>query len=200
MAKCNIITYRLKRNVQSSTVLAALHGLLNKYSLSYRQLLWALSDFKKNTIERIIKDYPSICPCLEHHCENGKNPNCEPYRLSNYQEPGFTVMHPTQEDIIHEILHRVPAIYSLGSLEYYIDGISFTDIQNDIRENPHGFGPPIGSYVAYSREVHGDERHSYLILAVEYNAEKQPDLFRDFFLALSGILPGSYEGTQIIFE
>lgn len=193
MPKCNIITYRLKRGVQPTAVLAAVHELLDKHSLSHTRCLWSLSNISpsrgNNSILKIKRDYPQLAAHLQRI-------NDDTYRLANFQQPGYQSTATNRENLIREIVCQIPKTYHIDDLEYILDGIPFSD-HLPLRDNPNG--PPIGSYIAYNRQACGDERHSYITLGAEYSGDKQPERFRAFFFDLVERLPGQYEGTQIIF-
>jgi hypothetical protein len=201
MANCSIITYRLRRDVHPSQVLAALNDLLSRFGLSYKRCLWSLSNFvddspprRKDSIAQIVQDFPQLRK-YDRLISNETRPDV--HLLSNFDHQDFASTEPAEEELIRDLLCKIPTAYHVGNLEYYLDGVSFGE-NCILQENP--YGPPRGSYIAYTRESHGDERHSYIILGAVYSGEKHPDLFRSFFLALSNTLPGTYMGTEILFE
>jgi hypothetical protein len=175
-------------------VLAVLNELLQKFGLSYNRCLWLLSNYSRSKIQKIVRDYPQLSKYYQVIPDDDRP---DVHLLSNFDHPDFASTEPAGEEPIRDLLCKIPTAYHVGNLEYYLDGVSFGE-NCILQENP--YGPPRGSYIAYTRESHGDERHSYIILGAVYSGEKQPDLFRSFFLALSSTLPGTYMGTEILFE
>lgn len=207
VSKCNVITYRLKRNVPPHSVLNTIYDLLNQYNIAHRTCLWSLSKhvdtsgsgIRSNSVLKIMKDYPQLADC----CQKVHRDYDEIHRLTNYQDPEFVPIFPSCEDEIRKIISNVPQTYHINCLEYILDGVDFAndpDNLSGIRENPTGFGPPVGSFISYYREAYGAEQHAYIILATQYTGHHQPALFRTFFFELAKRLPGTYEGTEIITE
>ncbi len=194
MANCGIINYRLKRNVHPAQVLEAIDDLLGRFTLSYNRCLWSLSNYSRGEIQKIVRDYPQLSKYYQVIPHDDRP---DVHLLSNFDHQIFTSKEPAGGEPIHDLLCKIPSSYHVENLEYYLDSVSFGE-NCILQESP--YGPPRGSYIAYTRESHGDERHSYIILGTVYSGEKQPDLFRRFFLELSKVLPGTYMGTEILFE
>ena len=111
VSKCNVITYRLKRNVPPHSVLNAIYDLLNQYNISHRTCLWSLSKhvdtsgsgIRSNSVLRITKDYPQLADCYQKVHRDYD----EIHRLTNYQDQEFVPIFPGCENEIRKIISSI---------------------------------------------------------------------------------------------
>lgn len=214
--QCTVITYRLKQTVPPSEVVEALYGILSEHALTHQSCLWRLSrqiieyeadgvfhsNREKNAILSICRQYPALSRyyrLLRH--DQGEGHIREDCVLTNYDEDALTSESEDAEPIIRELVHKIPRPYGVNEFEIILDGIDFLKCGREIaclRASRSGFGSPVGSYIGYSREVYGSEKHAYIQFAIVHEGGQNIDPFRALFHAFAERIPGTYEGTEVV--
>jgi hypothetical protein len=189
---------------------------MQKYSVSYTQLFWKLSSViiefeqegvihsnrENNAVSRLCRKYPQLVPLMTHSCINqGEGQVKEELCISNRDQSDYLADDAIDESMIRAVLEKIPRPYGVNDLEVVFDGVRFSPSIHTVcgmRNQKDEYGAPIGCYISYSRSSYGDEKHSYLELAVEYENEMILEAFRNFFFDFAKQVNGQYEGTQII--
>lgn len=215
MSSYQIISYRLTKKTSPAQVLKTIDDLILKFNLEYANCFYDIyshiieyefdgkhySNRKQNPILLICNKYPQLEQYLKHEksMTNGEDA-AELYRIKNFTDNYKPISNDNYEEILREVSTKIPRPYSVTYFEYIIDRIDFSksnEHTEPISQNSE-IGTPRGSYILYSYQSSGNEKHSYIFIATQYNQDNDLTLFREFFYALTNTLPGKYEGTEFI--
>ncbi|MBR6545330.1 MAG: hypothetical protein IKT72_00120 [Clostridia bacterium] len=206
----NIInTYRIYKAINPSEVLCAIEELLKKYKISYRNCLWNIScsiieyEFEgkihsnrnKNAILSICKRHPIFNSYREDEkSDHGEGHISEDVCLRNYNENTFDISGTVEYPLISDIVKKVPRPYAVNDLKLIFSDIVWSKDTPLMRMEAVDFGCPKGSYIYYTREKYGDEKHSYIHFAAD---ERDADIMKTFAFDFYQSVKCKYEGTEM---
>ena len=209
--KYTVIHYRLNKKTKPCDVIQTLETLFEKYSVCYSQSLFQInvligeyeyegkfhSNRNKNAVKTLLRKHPELETYYKYTREKKTPPHIrEDISICNFSPDDFSYYGEIEYELIRNIVKQVPRPYSVNDLNLIYNGVSFgkKDVESaKIRQSESGFGMPVGNYIWYSRLVYGEEKHSYLIFAVD---DKHLDLMRKLFFDLAELLPGKYEEAE----
>ncbi len=211
--RCQVITRRLTRKVNPVQVIEAIYDCLKEFRLEYTNCLWELScsileyteddgkfhsNRKTNGIERILKQYPQLVEYKTTKIKNDK----EDIQITNFDFYNSYLPNDNNcfESCIVEVLGQVPKPFSLSDINFIVDGVTFRNKQiSELTQTDSTFPKLFGSYIWYYRTVYGDEKHSYISIATEFDDfYENLNVFRQFHFAIAEKLPSKYLGTEIL--
>lgn len=211
MEEYTTIVYRLNKSVRPSLVLQTIEELMRNYGLHYQNCLFDMrvtinefefegvlhSNRRRNAVLSICKKYPDLEAFFAYSKEDqGEGNFYEDFSIRNFSEIDYAPQKTAEYAVIRDVVEKIPRPYAVNSLELIFSGTHVAEDRNadGIRPSQSGFGPPVGNYILYNREVFGDEKHSYISFSADHkNIEELRKLFFDFAQSV----PGRYEGVNI---
>lgn len=209
VSKTVINTYRIDKAMNPNAVLCAIEELLEKHKISYRNCLWNIScsiieyeadgkihsNRNKNAILSICKKRPIFDRYREDvKYDDGKGHISEAVCLHNYDENTFILRGTVDYPLISDIVKKVPRPYAVNDLELIFTDIAWSKDTPLTKMETVDFGCPRGNYIYYTREKHGDEKHSYIHFATD---EKDADSMRAFAFDFASLVKCKGEETEI---
>lgn len=184
-------TYRLTWSEKPKDVLSKISDFITQNDLSYQKRYWNLTEYitefefdgkfhsnrTRNSVTRLCKKYPELLRFRQDEIqlhEFGVNENLI---LCNYSKDGRVIDSGKKiDDLIYDVCLKVPVNYSFIDTEYGFEGLDFFGIkplhQSKVSCNPDDESDyqrldMYGSYIYYSRQSCGSEKHQYLCLALD---------------------------------
>lgn len=192
MSKTIINTYRIDKAITPNEVLCTIEELIKKHKICIEKCLWNIScsiieyEFEgkihsnrnKNAILSICKKYPIFDNYREDiKFDDGEGNILEAVCLRNYSENTFDIRGMVEYPLISDIMKKVPRLYAVNNLELIFSDIAWSKDTSLTKLEAVDFGCPRGNYIYYTREKHGDEKHSYIYFAAN---ERDADIIKAF--------------------
>ena len=209
MSKTVINTYRIDKAITPNEVLCTIEELIKKHKISYQKCLWNIScsiieyEFEgkihsnrhKNAILSICKKYPIFENYREDiKSDDGEGNILEAVCLRNYSENTFDIRGTVEYPLISSIIKKVPRPYAVNDLELIFSDIAWSKDTALTKLEAVDFGCPRGNYIYYTREKHGDEKHSYIHFAAD---ERDAEIIKAFAFDFVNSVKCKYIGIDV---